>query len=182
MLPKEKVKTKPKSSLDFRIMSLSYKLRDLLLPPMSILKEAGISMGDHVLDYGCGQGSYIVPLAELVGESSKIYALDIHPIAIQSVQKIASQKRLKNVQTVLSDCNTGLPSGSVDVVLLYDILHDLNDASKILAELHRVLKQKGMLSLSDHHMKEEEIISKIISGGLFELSQKGKKTCSFLRE
>ncbi|MCK4241915.1 MAG: methyltransferase domain-containing protein, partial [Dehalococcoidia bacterium] len=61
-------------------MSLTYKFRDLRLPRMDILKEVGIEPGFHVLDYGCGPGSYTIPLAELVGESGKIYALDIHPL------------------------------------------------------------------------------------------------------
>jgi ubiquinone/menaquinone biosynthesis C-methylase UbiE len=149
---------------------------------MNILKEAGIEAGFHVLDYGCGPGSYIVPLAELVGKSGKIYTLDVHPLAIQAVQRLASRKRLENVQTILSDCKTELPPNSVDLVLLYDILHDLDNASGVLAELHRILKPKGVLSLSDHHLKEGEIISQVTSGGLFKLSAKGKRTYSFLRE
>ena len=92
-MPVKEAKTKPKSNLDFRIMSLTYNFRDFLLPRMNILKEVGIGAGFHVLDYGCGPGSYIVPLVELVGKSGKIYALDIHPLAIQAVRRIAAKKR-----------------------------------------------------------------------------------------
>jgi ubiquinone/menaquinone biosynthesis C-methylase UbiE len=99
---------KAMSDFHFQFMSLGYKFRDLRLPRMDILKEVGIKPGFHVLDYGCGHGSYINPLAELVGKSGKIYALDIHPLAIQKVQDIASKKRLANVETILSDCKTGL--------------------------------------------------------------------------
>jgi ubiquinone/menaquinone biosynthesis C-methylase UbiE len=182
MPAEEDVKAKPKSNLDFRLMSLTYKFRDFLLPRMNILKEVGIEAGFHVLDFGCGPGSYIVPLAELVGKSGKIYALDVHPLAIQTVKKLASRKRLENVQAVLSDCKTGLAPNSADVVLLYDILHDLDDASGVLVELHRILKPRGILSLSDHHMSEGEIISQLTSGGLFKLLAKGKRTYSFMRE
>ena len=118
-MPTQEVTVKPKSGLDFRIMSLTYRFRDFRLPRMDILKEVGIRTGVHVLDYGCGPGSYIVPLAELVGESGKIYALDVHPLALRTVQKIASRKRSANVQTILSGCQTGLQPSSVDVVLLY---------------------------------------------------------------
>ena len=145
-MPTPEERIKPKSNLDFSLMSLTYKFRDFCLPRMDILKEVGIEAGFHVLDYGCGPGSYVIPLAELVGESGKIYALDVHPLAIRAVQRIASRKRLTNVQTILSDCETGLPLDSVDVVLLYDILHDLDDPKGVLAELHRVLKPKGILS------------------------------------
>jgi ubiquinone/menaquinone biosynthesis C-methylase UbiE len=171
----------PKSNLDFKLMALTYKFRDLFLPRKNILKEVGLMLGFHVLDYGCGPGSYIIPLAELVGKSGKIYALDIHPLAIQKIQKIASKKKLTNVETILSDCKTGLQDDSIDVVLLYDTFHDLSDPNGVLEELHRTLKPNGILSFSDHHMKEDEIISKVTSGGLFRLSRKGKKTYTFLR-
>ncbi|GAH29083.1 unnamed protein product, partial [marine sediment metagenome] len=45
--------------------------------------------------------------AEFVGKSGKIYALDIHPLAIQMVQRIATKKQLTNVETICSDCKTG---------------------------------------------------------------------------
>jgi ubiquinone/menaquinone biosynthesis C-methylase UbiE len=178
-MPAREIKAKPQSNLDFRLMSLTYKFRDFFRPRRSILKEVNIKARFNVLDYGCGPGSYIVPLAELVGQSGRIYALDIHPLAIETVQKLASRKRLDNVQTVLSDCQTGLPSDSMDVVLLYDILHDLDDAPRVLAELSRVLKPRGIVSVSDHHIKEDEIISRVTAGGLFQLFTKGKITYSF---
>jgi len=173
---------KPMANLHFKFMSFGYKFRDFFLPRMNILKEVGIETGFHVLDYGCGPGGYIIPLAELVGKSGKIYALDIHPLAIQRVQNIVSKKKLTNVETICSDCKTGLPDNSVDVVVLYDTLHTLSDPNGVLEELHRVLKPNGILSFSDHHMKENEIVSKVTNRGLFRLSKKGERTYSFSKE
>jgi ubiquinone/menaquinone biosynthesis C-methylase UbiE len=167
------------NKLHFKMMAFSFKLRDLFSPRRNILKEVGIKPGYNVLDYGCGPGSYILPVAELVGKSGKIYALDINPLAARAVQKISSKKRLTNVETITSDCKTGLPSDSIDVVLLYDTFHALSDPNSVLKELHRVLKPGGILSLSDHHMREKEIISKITSSGLFKLSKKGEKVYNF---
>jgi len=76
-----------------------------------------------------------------------------------------------------------LPDESIDVVLLYDILHDLSEPDKILTELYRVLKPDGVLSFNDHHMKiESEIMSKLTGKGLFKLSSKGKKAHSFTKD
>jgi ubiquinone/menaquinone biosynthesis C-methylase UbiE len=172
----------PMSNLHFRFMSLGYKFRDFLLPRINILREAGIQPGFHVLDYGCGPGSYSVLAAELVGKTGKVYALDIHPLAIQRVRDVASKKQLENVETIYSDCKTGLPDRSIDVVLLYDIFHELSDPNGVLGELHRVMKPHGILSFSDHHMRESEILSKVTDGGLFKLSIKGKKTYRFVKE
>lgn len=166
-------------NLHFRFMSLIFAFQDLHLPRVNILREVGIQPGFRVLDYGCGPGSYIIPLAELVGESGKIYALDIHPLAIRKVRSIASKKQLANVETILSDCQTGLPDNSLDLVLLYDIFHDLSAPNKILEELHRVLKPEGILSFSDHHMKGNKIVSGVTNSGLFKLATKGKRTYTF---
>ena len=76
---------KPMSDFDFRFMSFGFKFRDLFLPRENILKEVGIKPGFYILDYGCGAGSYTIPAAQLVGNSGKVYALDIHPLAVQRV-------------------------------------------------------------------------------------------------
>jgi len=169
------------SSIGFRVMVFAFKVRDFLRPRKDILKEVGIREGFHVLDYGCGPGSYVTAVAELVGKSGRIYALDVNPLAIQMVKTIAVKKQLPNVETILSDCNTGLPDDSIDVVLLYDVFHGLSDPYAVLGELNRVLKPNGILSFSDHHMKENEIISTVTNNGLFSLLEKGERTYSFIK-
>jgi ubiquinone/menaquinone biosynthesis C-methylase UbiE len=172
---------KPSSDFHFKGMSLLFKFRDLFSPRANVLKEVGIQPGSHVLDYGCGIGSYTTPIAKIVGEKGKIYALDIHPLAVQKVQKIASTKKISNIETIQSDCQTGLPEKSIDVVLLYDILHELSEPDKVFKELHRILKANGILSCSDHHLGESEIESKVTNSGLFKLEKKGQKTFSFVK-
>lgn len=166
----------------FKGMCFVFMIRDLFRPRKNILMEAGIKPGDHVLDYGCGPGGYVVPASEMVGKSGRVYALDINPLAVKRVQKIASKNQLANVETICSDCKTGLQDNSLDIILLYDTFHNLSDPNAVLKELHRVLKPNGILSFSDHHMKENDIISKVTEGGLFGLSKKGKRTYSFLEK
>ena len=173
---------KPMSGFAFKFMALGFRIRDFFRPRIDLLKEVGIEPGFRVLDYGCGPGSYIVPLAELVGASGEIYALDIHPLAINEVKTIASHKGLTNVKTIQSDCDTWLPDNSMDIVLLYDTFHDLARPDDVLQELHRVLKPGGTLSLSDHHMKERDILTRVTNTGLFRLSRKGDKRYSFSKK
>ena len=105
------------------------------------------------------------------------------PVAIDTVKKLAKKNNLRNVETILSECNTGLPDNMVDVVLLYDAgpLHDLGYQNAILQELHRVLKPNGILSFSSHHVKEADIISAITNQNLFKLIEKGACTYSFAK-
>ena len=173
---------KPMSHFDFKFMSVGYKFRDFFRPRINVLEKVGIKPGFHVLDYGCGPGGYIIPLTKLVGESGRVYALDIHPLAVQKVQDIVSKKKLRNVGIILSDCRTGLPDNSLDVVLLYDAYHHLGDPDMVIKELYRVLKPDGILSFSDHHMKENEIVASVTNNRLFKLLKKGRRTYTFSKK
>ncbi len=172
---------KPMTEFGFKAMSFFFKFRDFFQPRKKVLAEVNIEPGFKILDYGCGPGSYAVAAAKLVGETGMVYALDIHPLAVKQVQKTAASKGLANIETILSDCATGLPDESIDVVLFYDTLHKLNEPDKVLAELHRVLKPDGILSFSDHHLKENEMTSRITGKGLFQLSGKGEKVYNFAK-
>ena len=69
-----------------------------------------------------------------------------------------------------------MPDESVDVVLLYDTYHDLDNPYEVLQEINRILKPDGILSFSDHHMKDDEIMEKITQSNLFKILRKIKKT------
>jgi ubiquinone/menaquinone biosynthesis C-methylase UbiE len=131
---------KPMSKISFKFMSFFFKFRDLFFPPIKTLEKIGIRSGWNVLDYGAGSGSYSIPAAQLVGPTGKVYATDIHTLAISEVQKRALMKGLKNVHPILTDCNTQLPDASIDVVLLFYVLHEFKNPDVILKELNRVLK------------------------------------------
>jgi ubiquinone/menaquinone biosynthesis C-methylase UbiE len=172
---------RPMSNIGFRMMSAFINRRNRKNPPGKILKDAGVKPRYRVLDFGCGPGGHSIAAAELVGEQGKVYALDIHPMALKKVQKLASDKGLTNIETIHSYCATGLEAESLDMVMLYDIFHMLGDREAVLNELHRVLKPDATLSFNDHHMQEDEIISGVEAGGLFKLYGRSEKTYSFVR-
>lgn len=175
----KKTTEKPQSGISFKGMALMFKFRDFFSPRKNVVKEAGIKPGFQILDFGCGPGGYVHPVAELVGPSGIIYALDINPLALESVRKIAAQKKINNLITIVSNNHTSLPDASIDVVLLYDVFHQIKNSDDVLKELHRVLKPEGILSMSDHHMKQAAIISGMTGSGLFRLFKKGKKVYNF---
>ncbi len=65
--------------------------------------------------------------------------------------------------------------------MLNDIFHDLSEPAKVLGELRRVLKSDGILSFTDHHMKEDQILAGVTNEGLFKLSKKGERTYTFVK-
>ncbi len=90
----------PISPFKFQRMSWMLTLRDLFRSPEEIMGEVDIQPGYRVLDYGCGTGSFTFEAAQRVGPEGKVYALDVHPQALEKVQKGALKKGLVNVENV----------------------------------------------------------------------------------
>ena len=162
-------------------MSFFFKIRDKFKTPMLKIEKSNIKLGDLVLDYGCGPGSFTIAAAETVGPSGKVYTADINSLAIKKAKKAALKKGFNNIETILTDCNTGLGDNSIDVVMCFDTIHHVDDQESLLSEFHRVLKPNSTLSLDDHHMEEDEIISKVTEQGLFELADKKEKLYLFTK-
>jgi len=140
--------------------------------PEKELAKLDIVTGQTVLDYGCGIGSFTLPLARLVGDGGRVYALDIEPLAVERVRKLAQREGITNIETILLDNDTGLPDRSVDLVLFIGVLPHLQDARPVLAELHRVLKPGGMLATRHcFRVSREEVLRRIGETGLFRLDR-----------
>lgn len=169
------------NNLLFRMMALEFAIRDHFSPPDRTLAEIGIQKGWYVLDYGCGPGGHSIAAAERVGAGRMVYALDIHPLAVEQVRRRAAMRGLRTVETNLFNRATGPPDESGDLVLLSDTLHDLNDPDGVLRELHRALKPGGILSFRDKRLKEHDLMPKLTGQGRFELSSKGQRTYTFIR-
>ena len=71
-------------------MALSFRIHDALFPLPQDLSKAGISEGMVVVDYGCGPGRYVRKASQLTGFSGMVYAVDIHPTAIEMVENFGS--------------------------------------------------------------------------------------------
>jgi len=54
---------------------------------------------------------------------------------------------------------------------MHDVLHELDSPAAVISGIERVLKPDGVFAVSDHHMKENVIVAKVASGGIFSLSR-----------
>lgn len=167
------------SNLGFRGLTLFLRLREYSGSPREQIEALGLRRGQVVLDYGCGIGSYTLPAARMVGEEGTVHALDIHPLAVETVRKRSGRENLLNVKTILSGLDTGLPDESVDVVLLYDVFHYVGDREALLRELHRILKTDGLLSVIPDHMSDAELLDTVQDEGLFSLQPRHTQSFEF---
>jgi len=164
---------KPMPNMAFRGMAFALRLMEPFKRSRERLIGTGLKKGQVVLEYGCGIGSYTIPAAQIVGDEDTVYALDIHPLAIRTVKKRGAKENLTNIQTILSDRETGLPDECVDVVLLYDTLHLVRDKQALLKELHRILKPGGFLSADHAHTAREDFLETMCEENRFSFQSQG---------
>ncbi len=116
--------------------------------PEEILKEAGIDRGMKVADLGCGPGFFTMPMARKVGPDGIVYAIDRNDEAVGYLKKAVEAERgiSKTVRIINSDISdTGIPSGSVDVSFFANVLHDIKNMGKFLAEVKRINKKDALV-------------------------------------
>ena len=117
------------------------------------LIDVGIGQKQIVLDLGCGTGNYAIPAAGLVGRSGKVYAIDKNREPLDELMQRAEERGLENIEIVEISEGSDLPlqDESVDVVLLYDVIHLVKNRKKLLADIYRVLKSNATVSVYPKH-------------------------------
>lgn len=114
------------------------------LRPQQLLRDvAGIAPGMTCVDPGCGTGTFSLPAAALAGETGTVYAVDD---SAEMLDHLRARRPPSNLKLVHSDAGqTGLADEISDVCILAFILHEVNEASRLVAEAFRLLRPGGMV-------------------------------------
>lgn len=121
------------------------------LNPEETIKQLNIKKGMRIADFGCGAGYFVIPMAKIVEDKGKIYALDVLETALESVRSRARIQGIFNVET--KRCNleilgaSGIEDNSIDLVLLHNILFQSDNKDGIIKEAARVIAPKGEISI-----------------------------------
>lgn len=100
-----------------------------------------------VAELGCGYGTFTVPLAARIG--GRVHAFDIADDMVALTQGSAAEAGLSNVSAIQRDVfadGYGLPDGSCDATLLFNILHCESPVS-VLRAAARIVKPGGFVAV-----------------------------------
>lgn len=155
-----------------------------------LLERVGVAPGKVVLDFGCGEGNYAKIVAQIAGPTGTVYALDKNQQVVDELMRTARDGGLGNMARLdtSGDMPLPLPDASVDVVLLYDVLHLIgwssgesgktirrsaaSDRRAVLKELFRISKPAGVISIYCPHLpthtdvdSEQDIVAELEGEG-----------------
>jgi len=126
--------------------------------PDLALDAIGIAKGATVADIGAGVGYMSWRMAERVGPTGKVYATDIQPGMLELLRKNMEQRKLTNFETVLGAADDPkLPAGTIDLVLLVDVYHELSEPQKMLRHIRESLKPDGRLVLLEYRGEDPAV-------------------------
>jgi SAM-dependent methyltransferase len=112
---------------------------------------AGFTVGQTLLDIGCGPGHASVDLAEIVGPGGRVLALDRSPRFLQALQAALRARRLEQVSVHELDLeDADLPRAEADGAWCRWILAFLKWPRKLLARVAAALRPGAALVVHEY--------------------------------
>jgi len=129
-----------------------------------LIQRLGVQKEMVVADVGAGSGVLTGPLALATGPRGTVYASDIDKALLDHIAKRAQESRLANVKTVLGSFTDPLLPQAVDLALMNDVLHHVQDRATYMKNVARHLKKGGRLAIVEYtpqgspHQQQPELI------------------------
>lgn len=153
MLKLSHTKSDPTNDYDNAAVSYDdYYSKYLVKGALPLLENLPIKPGQNIADLACGTGFFTHPLAEKIGTTGKIVAVDISSGMLQQNKDKAAVKSLSNIDFIKSDAHSylqSLPCSSFDgVVIGWGVCYMNHE--KLRRELERVVKPGGFIGLIEN--------------------------------
>jgi ubiquinone/menaquinone biosynthesis C-methylase UbiE len=117
------------------------------LNPDNILEMLKLKGKMVLADLGCGTGFFSIPASRRV---KKVFALDIQQEMLDILLDKIKKEKITNIHVILTEeSSIPLPDNSVDILLMVNVFHELEDRSSLLKEVKRVLTMNGRLVIID---------------------------------
>lgn len=132
--------------------------RDAYQKPREVLTALALKAGETIADIGAGSGYFTFRLAHRVGAKGKIYAVDVSPEMILHINRRIRDLKANNVIAILADPDDPLlPDRSVNRFFFCDSWHHIDNQTKYLALMKKLLKPGGQVVMVDFHKKESPV-------------------------
>jgi ubiquinone/menaquinone biosynthesis C-methylase UbiE len=129
--------------------------RDAYQKPHEVVHALSLKPGEVIADIGAGSGYFTFHLARHVGEKGRVYAVDVSADMILHINRRIRDTQANNVVSVLADPEDPLlPERSVNRFFICDVWHHVENQTKYLSLMKKMLKPGGEVVMIDFQKKE----------------------------
>ena len=143
------------SDLESYIAKMEEPGRAAWQKPDEVVRALALKGGETVCDIGAGPGYFSLRLAKAVGESGRVFAVDVDPRILDVLRKRLKDSGLRNLTPVLAlDEDPLVPKKACDLIFIVDTFHHFPDPPAYLRRLGQTLKPGGRIVNIDFHKRE----------------------------
>ncbi len=153
--------------------------RDAWQKPEAVIQALDILPDMRIADLGAGTGYFTAHLARAVGANGSVFAVETEPNLVIYLRERAERERTANVVPVLASAdNPRLPYHALDLVLIVDTFHHLDDRGEYFRRLTDVLAPAGRIAIIDfragdlpvgpppeHKIARDQVVAELRSAG-----------------
>jgi ubiquinone/menaquinone biosynthesis C-methylase UbiE len=121
--------------------------------PVSNLSKLGLTEGMRVVDLGAGSGFYTFEAARRVGNSGRVFAVDVVKDLLERIRSVGLTTGLRNIEVIWGNFEkiggTKLGEGTADRVIASNVLFQVEKTDEFVLEIKRILKPGGKVLVVD---------------------------------
>ena len=125
----------------------------MFLQPSKTLAVFDLREGMRVADFGAGSGAYAHDASIRVGHTGKVYAIEVQKELLKKLEADIKESHITNIECIWGDIEkkggVKLADGSMDRVIIANVLFQATDKLGLIDEAKRILKKDGMVLLVD---------------------------------
>ncbi|MFT5686378.1 MAG: ubiquinone/menaquinone biosynthesis C-methylase UbiE [Myxococcota bacterium] len=153
--------------------------RDAWQKPAELIAALGIVSGSVAADIGAGTGYFNPHLSRAVGDQGRVIAVDIEQSLVEHMTQRAATEGTANVSPRLGKAaDPGLEADEVDLILLVDTYHHIEDRTAYFTRLLSAVRPGGRLVVvdfkpgdipvgppEDHRIPQDKVVAELTAAG-----------------
>lgn len=134
----------------FIVPFIDNPFRRRIQPPEKIVEWMDVKQGMSLLEVGPGPGTFTFAAAMEVGDTGRVYTIDIQETVITSLYAKIEQQGFRNISAEQASAHAlPYPDHHFDRVYMVTVLGEIPDKQRALVEFKRVLKDDGYLAVGE---------------------------------
>ena len=137
------------------IATLENPQREKEQKPDEVIAAMNLKAGETIADIGAGSGFFAFRFARKVGDSGRVYAVDINPDMILYMNRRIRDSKIKNAVTVLSAPDDPLlTDASINRFFICNTWHHVQSRPRYIGLMKKMLKPGGQVIIVDYKKRQ----------------------------